>query len=78
MKRVILLISLDERLMRKGTFETDLEILCLGKIESNESLLKNSFEMEKFHYLSALTNITSIHLTLWAISIMTAAGNLSF
>lgn len=72
------MINLDERLMRKGIYEIDMEILFQARIESNECLLKNNFEMEKYHYLSALIDITSIQMTLWVILIMIAMGNQNY
>lgn len=72
------MINLDERLMRKGIYEIDMEILFQARIESSEYLLKNNFEMEKSRYLSALIDITSIQMTLWVILIMIAMGNQNY
>lgn len=72
------MINLDERLMRKGIYEIDMEILFQARIESNECLLKNNFEMEKSHYHSALIDITSIQMTLWVILILIALGNQNY
>lgn len=72
------MINLDERLMRKGIYEIDMEILFQARIESNECLLKNNLEMEKSRYLSALIGITSIQMTLWVILIMIAMGNQNY